>query len=176
MLTGSSLFAGNCLFRAFADQLGVDVEKHHEFRTKVVTWMREHPEDFKYYLAVGPAKRNASRAASRRAAAARPVDHHETEEAQLNKTWEQYLVKMATLGEWGDELAIRAFTQAYNVDVTVWYENEVQPRVNTAVDGVYAQIQIHLVFDVCSHLSGYRYKYADHHTRLPPIIIPRSEI
>ncbi len=41
---------GNCLFRSIADQFGVDHSKHHFYRTEIVQYMREHPDNFAPFI------------------------------------------------------------------------------------------------------------------------------
>ncbi|KUJ16522.1 OTU-domain-containing protein [Mollisia scopiformis] len=108
---------GNCLFRALSEQIYGDQTRNSEIRAKVVQYMKANPGDFKPFISVetgGGFRRNPKR---KNAAAG---DLTGPSESERDQAWEDYLVRMARNGEYGDNLEIRAFTEAYTVDVRVY--------------------------------------------------------
>jgi OTU domain-containing protein 3 len=81
--------------------------------------MKDHPDDFKPFVNVVPGG-GTRRNPKRKNTAAPVLDAFGPTPAQIDQAWEQYLVRMARDAEYGDNLEIRAFAAAYQVDVRVY--------------------------------------------------------
>ena len=111
---------GNCLFAALSDQLYGDESHHMEIRARVVEFMRLNGAYFKPFLPVnvgGGERRNSRRSTAGRYAAT--YDLHEPTEAEINQQYELKLQNLAQPNEYGDHLAILAFSGQYGVTVKV---------------------------------------------------------
>lgn len=125
---------GNCLFNAFSDQLYGDQSKHAEIRKNVCQFMRENPTDFIPFITVDQGQRRNPKRKNAGAYSSQYSLDIPTEE-QVNRAWEDHLKRMAQNGTYGDNLEIRAFGQAYNMDVKIFrFEKILYQRA--AEDGV----------------------------------------
>jgi OTU domain-containing protein 5 len=80
---------GNCLFRAIADQVFDDSERHAEVRKRCVQHMRENPADFENFL-----------------------DEHE-------KPYDKYCERMAKNAAWGGNIELMAALAVYKANVRI---------------------------------------------------------
>lgn len=122
MIANISCFSiGNCLFRAFSDQLYGDQSHSSEIRAKVVEYERTHEEDFKSFVDVqagngirrNPKRKNAAPSASSSDAFGPTPD-------EIDEAWKNRLRRMAMDATFGDSLEIRAFAAEFKVDVRVY--------------------------------------------------------
>jgi OTU domain-containing protein 3 len=81
---------GNCLFRAFSDQLCGTEDEHWSFRCQAADSLRANPDDFAPF-----------------------VDLDEFD------SFDDYVASMACLGEWGDHLVVLALSRALRVNVCI---------------------------------------------------------
>ena len=113
---------GNCLFNALSDQIYGHQGGHAEIRQGVIQYMRENPNQFKYFVSVGgvqrrnPKRKNAGSLSSN-------VAFTEATEAEIDAAYEAHLTQMAQGGTWGDNHEIQAFIRAYNTNVRIYQEN-----------------------------------------------------
>lgn len=84
---------GNCLFRAFADQVLGDSEEHAEFRARCCDHMLSHSDDF--------------------------VAFHADEDFVEEEGFEAYVERMRSPGVWGSQLELMALCQAEGVNAIV---------------------------------------------------------
>ena len=91
---------GNCLFRALSDQIYGHQDQYREIRATVVEYMRDHPHDFKSFVAVeGNERRNRKRKA---ASVCASFDNTAISDLARDLAWDAYLNNMATNGVYGD--------------------------------------------------------------------------
>lgn len=136
---------GNCLFNALSDQCFGDQSHSSDIRANVVKFMKENADDFKHFVPVelgGGYRRNPKR----KNVASASFDTAEVTLKQVDENFENYLKRMATNGTYGDNLEIRAFSQAYDTDIRIYNRaNKYVSRV--ASDGVVrrtAHIALHV--------------------------------
>ena len=152
-----NIILGNCLFAAFSDQLYGDESHHLEIRSRVVEYMRLNGAYFKPFTAVnvgGGERRNTRRSTAGRYAAT--FDFHEPTEDEVNHQFELKLKSLAQPGEYGDQLAILAFSGAYGVVVRVHQAktacNDVS-AVGLPLEGTSATVYDPLVAHIAFHVS-----------------------
>lgn len=80
---------GNCLFRSIADQIYGDSNKHSYLRKLVITYMKEHEEYIKLFL------------------------------DDDDETFDDYVMKMSSDGEWGDNVELFCLSQVCHVNIVV---------------------------------------------------------
>lgn len=99
---------GNCLFRAFADQVGGDFEEHQKYRDECCTLMLENAEEFELF--------------------------HADEDDQESESFRDYVQRMRHAGRWGSQLELMALCRRYSVNAIVHqsglpaYEMDFAPR------------------------------------------------
>lgn len=98
-----------------ADQLSGRPEDHAEVRKNVVQYMRDHKNEFEEAIVPDLFIRQSKRRKTFKYAYSN-VDAVVTED-DCNRTFEKHLSKMAKDGIYGDEIEVRAFSMAYNMDV-----------------------------------------------------------
>lgn len=87
---------GNCQFRALSNELYGSQEHHQAVRDRVITHLREHADEFSFFV------------------------------SESKQEWEDYLQRMSRSRTWGDELTLRAASDAYQCVVhivTTTHEN-----------------------------------------------------
>lgn len=148
------VFEGNCLFRAFSDQLYGDQSHSSEIRARVVEYMRDHPDDFKCFVNVEP-HGGSRRNPKRKNTTAPALDVSGPTSEQIDQAWEQHLVRMARDREYGDNMEVRAFGSAYSVDIRIY----LLPRMAYLIScdaalaaGESRQI-VHIALNVSLHLA-----------------------
>jgi OTU domain-containing protein 3 len=128
-----SFALGNCLFNALSDQIFGDQSKHREIRMNVIQHMRENPDNFKPFITVGQGQRRNPKRKNTGALSARFSFQPSTDE-QTERAWEEHLERMAQGGTYGDNMEIRAFTEAYNTDVKI-FQYDIAYYVRAKDDG-----------------------------------------
>lgn len=99
---------GNCLFRAFADQVGGDCEEHQQYRDDCCEMMLANLEEFELFYA--------------------------EEEDEAGESFEAYVHRMRHPGRWGSQLELMALCRHYGVNAIVHqsgrpaYEMDFAPR------------------------------------------------
>ena len=101
---------------------------------KVIQHMRENPDNFKPFITVGEGQRRNPKRKNAGALSSQFSFQPPTEE-QTERAWEQHLERMAQGGTYGDNMEIRAFTQAYNTDVKI-FQSDLAYYVRVKDDGV----------------------------------------
>jgi OTU domain-containing protein 3 len=81
--------------------------------------MRENPTDFVPFITVDQGQRRNPKRKNAGAYSSQSTIEIPTEE-QINRAWEDHLKRMAQNGTYGDNMEIRAFGQAYNMDVIIF--------------------------------------------------------
>eukprot|EP00928_Gymnodinium_smaydae_P087274 TRINITY_DN71553_c0_g1_i1.p1 TRINITY_DN71553_c0_g1~~TRINITY_DN71553_c0_g1_i1.p1 ORF type:complete len:340 (+),score=53.35 TRINITY_DN71553_c0_g1_i1:97-1116(+) len=84
---------GNCLFRAFADQVLGDCEEHQQFRDECCDLMMEQAEEFSLF--------------------------HADDEDEESLSFEAYVQRMRHPGRWGSQLELMALCRHHNVNAIV---------------------------------------------------------
>jgi hypothetical protein len=84
---------GNCLFRAFADQMIGDCEEHQQFRDECCDTMEENSEVFELF--------------------------HADDDEEENLSFYSYVQRMRHPGRWGSQLELMALCQRHNVNAIV---------------------------------------------------------
>ncbi|CAJ1439027.1 unnamed protein product [Effrenium voratum] len=84
---------GNCLFRAVADQLAGSAEEHNEFRERCCKHMLENAEEFSLFYA--------------------------SDDFEADLSFEAYVEKMRSPGNWGSQLELMAICREFAVNVIV---------------------------------------------------------
>jgi OTU domain-containing protein 3 len=115
------LCLGNCLFNSFSDQLYGDQSHAGEVRAKTVNYMRENPDEFKPFINVevgGGSRRNPKR--KNVGAFSTPFEYIPPTQEQIDAAYEGHLSRMSHSGTYGDNMEIRAFAKAFNVDVKIY--------------------------------------------------------
>lgn len=84
---------GNCLFRAFADQITGDCEEHQQFRDECCDIMLEQAAEFELF--------------------------HADEDEEESLSFEAYVQRMRHPGKWGCQLELMALCRQHNVNAIV---------------------------------------------------------
>eukprot|EP00746_Dinoflagellata_sp_MGD_P167260 gnl/MRDRNA2_/MRDRNA2_97746_c0_seq1.p1 gnl/MRDRNA2_/MRDRNA2_97746_c0~~gnl/MRDRNA2_/MRDRNA2_97746_c0_seq1.p1 ORF type:complete len:345 (+),score=79.64 gnl/MRDRNA2_/MRDRNA2_97746_c0_seq1:83-1117(+) len=84
---------GNCLFRAFADQILGDSEEHMQFRDECCDYMEEHAGDFEVF--------------------------HADEDFEDSESFQDYVQHMRSPCRWGSQLEMMALCQRHVVNAIV---------------------------------------------------------
>lgn len=157
MLTNLPI-TGNCLFNALSDQLYGNSKEHLRIRFQVVEYIRQHPAEFKPFLAVevgGGTRRNPRRETARY----REALSSAPSEADLDRAFEAHLAQMIKTGEWGDNMEITAFTKAFEVDVKIYIKD--RAYLSLARDDGLQRATLHIAYHVSkpsfSHDAVYVY-------------------
>ena len=112
---------GNCLFNALSDQLHGHQNEHHNIRSKVIDYMREHAKYYKMFIDVHPGggtRRNPKR--KNVGAYTAPISVAPPSPADIDRVFQDHLDKMAKGGTYGDNMEITAFSSAFKVDVKIY--------------------------------------------------------
>ncbi|KAF2396534.1 cysteine proteinase [Trichodelitschia bisporula] len=109
---------GNCLFNALSDQMFGNQSRHAEIRATVIAYMRANAAYFKAFVIVKPTRRNPKRKNAGVFSVA-PIPEVPTE-AAIDAAFAAHLADMAKGGTWGDSLELKAFVDAYGINVKVW--------------------------------------------------------
>lgn len=120
---------GNCLFRALSDQFyGDDGGNHTLIRRKVVDCMRSNADYFSTFL-----------------------DSH-------NESFDQYLLRMARDGVYGDNMEIVAFARHFQVDVVIYQADflYVVPAYGDESDHKTDRRKVHIAYHTWEHYSSVR--------------------
>jgi len=88
---------GNCQFRALADQLFGDEERHNEVRLKIVDWLRKN-KDFEVDEGT------------------KIFDFLDLEEYS---SWNEYCDEMSRNGAWGDQFTLVAGAEVFQVNIHI---------------------------------------------------------
>ena len=142
---------GNCLFRALADQIHGSQSSHPDTRARVLRYLRDNPNDFKPFIAVGPEptrqnpKRNA-KATKRKMAGSVPAA---VTEQQVDIAWSQYLKNMSEEGTWGGDIEITAFAGAFDANVKIWQPDDNSPYIIRCPNNPGEKPIVHIAFHVC---------------------------
>ena len=125
------------MFNALSDQVFGGQSYSKDIRAKVVQYMRDNAAEFKDFVPVelgGGHRRNPKR----KNVACASLDISPITQKQIDENFDSYLKRMAANGTYGDNLEIRAFSQAYDTDVRIYNRaNKFVSRV--AADGVVRQ-------------------------------------
>jgi hypothetical protein len=151
-----SLLIGNCLFRAFSDQIYGTQNKHHEVRARVISEMQEHPERYKPFITVHsePIRQSRPRAAKankRKIAGADPSSYSYSQ-VQVDASWDKYVSDMSKDGTWGSNIEIQAFAAAYDHNVKIWRADEA-PYITVCPEVPGDKPLAHIAFHVCSRIN-----------------------
>jgi len=139
-------YLGSCLFNSFSDQLYGNEKRGNEIRAKVVQEMRDNANRYKDFFSTevgGGYRRNPKR---KTVAASEQVSTPTPE--QLEKDWNLYLARMSKKTTYADSLEIKAFANAFNVDVKV-YEQETVRDIRAEGEG--ARQVVHVAYHVSPH-------------------------
>ena len=112
---------GNCLFNALSDQIYGHQNEHHNIRSKVIAYMREHSSYYKRFVDVHPGgwvRRNPKR--KNAGTYATPVNLAPPSETEIDRVFDMHLQKMAKGGTYGDNMEITAFSAAFDVNVKIY--------------------------------------------------------
>ncbi|KAI9801758.1 MAG: hypothetical protein M1825_003130 [Sarcosagium campestre] len=168
-LAGAGLYAaetggnGNCLFNALSDQIYGNQDHHRDIRAQVIEYMREHASYYKQFVDVNagqrrnPKRKNAGAFSS-------PVQVPTAE--QIEGVFEAHLTRMARGGEYGDNLEITAFSEAYRVDVSIQQRDNIL-YVSTARPGEVRRVA-YIAYHTWEHYSSIR-NVAGPHTGMPNV-------
>ena len=143
---------GNCLFNALSDQLYGTQGRNHELRGQTVQYMRENPDDFKYFVSTysdGGVRRNPKRKAVKPHAP--DNDFLGLTPEQIDKNYEAHLKRMSEGGTWGDHIEVQAFAAAYAVDVKIYTKDVAYLLAGRTGDGT-EQSTCHIAYHVCNIL------------------------
>ncbi|KAI9862218.1 MAG: hypothetical protein M1824_001599 [Vezdaea acicularis] len=156
---------GNCLFNALSDQLYGNSKEHLRIRFQVVEYIRQHPAEFKPFLAVevgGGTRRNPRRETARY----REALSSAPSEADLDRAFEAHLAQMIKTGEWGDNMEITAFTKAFEVDVKIYIKD--RAYLSLARDDGLQRATLHIAYHDWQHYSSVR-RIAGPHSGPPEV-------
>lgn len=110
--------------------------------------MRDNAHDFKHFVPVengGGHRRNPKRKNVKSAT----LDSSPITQRQVDENFDSYLKRMGANGTYGDNLEIRAFSQAYDTDVRIYNRaNKYVSRV--AADGLLRRTA-HIALHVSTH-------------------------
>jgi OTU domain-containing protein 3 len=115
--------------------------------------MRENPDEFKPFINVeagGGQRRNPKR--KNVGAYSAPFEYTAPTEEQINKAWEEHLERMSHGGTYGDNMEIRAFAKAFNVDVKI-YNHGNSYYVKAEEHGT--RPVVHIAYHVSTRLQNY---------------------
>lgn len=138
------------MFRALADQIHGTQSKYSDIRARVIVYLRENPDDFKPFIAVGPEptrqnpKRNA-KATKRKMAGAIPAS---VTSEQVDAAWSKYLKNMSDEGTWGGDIEITAFAGAFDTNVKIWRPYDESPYILRCPNDPGEKQIVHIAFHV----------------------------
>ncbi|GAQ80112.1 hypothetical protein KFL_000460230 [Klebsormidium nitens] len=115
---------GNCMFRAAADQLFDDDDRHMEVRQLTVDYMLKHEEEFVSFLA--PATRPA---------------------------YKKYCALMRKDGRWGGHIELAALSKAYKVSIILHRLGE-KPKLLIQNEGDTKEIQLAFHQNINEHYNS----------------------
>mmetsp|Transcript_38896 Transcript_38896/g.97277 ORF Transcript_38896/g.97277 Transcript_38896/m.97277 type:complete len:300 (+) Transcript_38896:165-1064(+) len=119
---------GNCLFRAFADQLTGDESGCSLFRQKAMDYVEQHRPDFEHFIAA------------------------DSDGLDRDEKFDAYVRRMRVAGEWGGELEITSLCHSYEVNCLVH-----QKHLATPIDCDYGyHKRVQLLYDGGSHYDSVR--------------------
>jgi len=131
---------GNCLFRALSDQLFGHPEKHKQLRREVVTYMRNHREDFEPF--------------------------HSDE----NVPFEHHLDLLERDGTYAGNDVLVAFARAYNITIAIHQLNEPLWQIHGSTNGeTKCDTELHISYHNGDHYNSIR-KRGQVNTGAPPNI------
>lgn len=131
---------GNCLFRALSDQLFGHPEKHKQLRREVVTYMRNHREDFEPF--------------------------HSDE----NVPFEHHLDLLEREGTYAGNDVLVAFARAYNITIAIHQLNEPLWQIHGSTNGeTKCDTELHISYHNGDHYNSIR-KRGQVNTGAPPNI------
>ncbi|KAK9464299.1 hypothetical protein V1512DRAFT_128602 [Lipomyces arxii] len=170
---------GNCLFRALADQLYEDHERHGSVRHDVVEFLRRNKSKFIEFLpteyATTNRAKNGKARGGRRKATTLQISRPETKTISSEKIealWLAYLDQMATDGVYGDNLEIVACAQKFNVNIKIHLSHfayVVSGQSSLQIESTIEQRRmLHIAYHEWEHYSSVR--------RLDGLAIGVSEI
>jgi len=81
-----------------------------------------------------------------------PFEYTAPTEEQINKAWEEHLERMSHGGTYGDNMEIRAFAKAFNVDVKI-YNHGNSYYVKAEEHGT--RPVVHIAYHVSTRLQNY---------------------
>ena len=96
--------------------------------------MRENPDDYIPFITVDQGQRRNPKRKNAGAYSSQLSIEVPTPE-QINRAWEDHLKRMGQNGTYADNLEVRAFGQAYNMDVKIFRHDQVYHQ-RAAHDGV----------------------------------------
>ncbi|PNS18865.1 hypothetical protein CAC42_5404 [Sphaceloma murrayae] len=158
---------GNCLFNALSDQIYGNQDRHHEIRSRVIEYMREHASYYKQFLDVHPGggvRRNPKRKTT--AAQSSPLNFERPAPEDVDRVFEQHLTTMARGGTWGDNMEIQAFSSAFNTDVKIYQRDFAY--MMAAADSRELRPVAHIAYHSWEHYSSIR-NLDGPHTGLPDV-------
>ncbi|KAF4635666.1 hypothetical protein G7Y89_g2434 [Cudoniella acicularis] len=163
---------GNCLFNALSDQMYGHQNNHHEIRQTVIKQMRGDSDWYKQFIDVptgGGFRRNPKR--KNVGASSSTFQYTPPTQEQIDAVWEAHLDRMAKGGTYGDNMEIRAFTKAYNMDVRIFDDNHNDYYVKAADDGVTRPVA-YIAYHSWEHYSSVRNITGPHSG--PPQVVPKN--
>ncbi|MCJ1311976.1 hypothetical protein MMC25_005650 [Agyrium rufum] len=160
---------GNCLFHALSDQLYGNQSRHEELRLGTISQMRDDPDSYKPFLAVyngGGVRRNPKR--KNAGAFSSPANEAPPTPEQVDAAFEAHLKQMAKGGTYGDNMEIRAFSQKYGVDVTI-YKPDCVYVMSSDHTAIGSRPVVHIAHHVFEHFSSIRNIDGPHAPSLPHV-------
>ncbi|KAK9450643.1 uncharacterized protein V1518DRAFT_411314 [Limtongia smithiae] len=162
---------GNCLFRALAEQLYGDAERHAYIRHEVVSFLREHKTRFIGFLPAAAATAAAAAAAAAGSGgravrrSTRRGDHGDAGGHTTDVMWERYLETMDTDGVYGDNLEIVAFASRFDVCIKIHLAEfaYVVSGGNDQGGGGREKNMLHIAYHQWEHYSSIRNIDGPHH-------------
>ncbi|KAI9795670.1 MAG: hypothetical protein M1833_006911 [Piccolia ochrophora] len=172
-LEGQGLYAaetegnGNCLFHALSDQIYGNQAQHRDIRSRVIEYMREHATYYKQFIDVNAGRRRNPKRKNA-GAFATPIIIPTAEE--IDRVFEHHLQRMAKGGTYGDNLEISAFSEAYEVDVSIQQRDNIL-YVSTARPGEVRRVA-YVAYHIFEHYSSIRNVKGPHNG--PPNVQPQD--
>jgi OTU domain-containing protein 3 len=136
---------GNCLFSALSDQIFGDPSHHADIRQNTVNYMRGNAESFLLFHVTKEARRNPKR--KNVGGYSSPILIEEHTDIERMKSFERHCDKMEKNAEWGDQMEIQAFADAYECSVRIYEEDSL--LVQASRSNPQTTKQAHIAHHVC---------------------------
>ena len=123
--THTILNDGNCFFRAISDQLYGHQDAHLELRMEAVRYMQAHAQDFQPFIvggsgAEGELRRNNGRSTKNTKGGSFFDTLSQEDRDRISKaSFEKYIARMSTIGQWAGELEMRATAESIGIHITI---------------------------------------------------------
>ncbi|KKY14339.1 putative extracellular otu-like cysteine [Phaeomoniella chlamydospora] len=148
IFTVPNLGRGHCLFASLADQVYGSHDRHPEMRQDIVQYIRKHPEDFFEWIDVQEELEIGTGKRSTRKKKIKDGEEPEEEDKDIQDHFTALNNRLERMEgrEWGDEIEIAAFCQAFDYDVVLFTPTGLRVLTNPKHDLRLERRRIHIAY------------------------------